>query len=1003
MMAVRCMALLSLGSAAAWRSAGRAAPVSRLSLARLPTRLGAGQFRLHASSRLSAPVASATVNDAPSAQCPVLAGQDAEDMPKTYEHGQVEQPLYRWWEDKGFFKPKSDTCAADGSDPEDDTFTISMPPPNVTGYLHMGHALFVALQDIMIRWNRMRGKNTLWVPGTDHAGIATQMLVDRQLQAEGISRLEIGREAFVDKVWEWKEQKGGYITGQIRRLGASCDWERERFTLEPEMSAAVTEAFVRLHERGLVYKGDYMCNWSPELQTAVSDLEVNYSEEMGKLYTFKYMLAGGDGDEHIAVATTRPETILGDTALCVHPEDDRYKAFVGRKARVPFVDREIPVIADDYVDREFGTGALKITPAHDVNDYEIGKRHDLPVISVMNKDATINDQGGKYAGLDRYEARERLWADMEAAGLAISVKDHMQRVPRSERSGEVIEPLVSTQWFVRAGPLAKPALDKVRSGEVKIIPKRFEKVYYNWLDNIQDWCISRQLWWGHRIPVWYARDEAGEERAFVARSEAEALAQAKEALGKEDVALTQDPDVLDTWFSSGLWPFNTLGWPNDTPDLRRFYPTQVMETGYDILFFWVARMMMMGIELTGQAPFHTVYMHGLVRDEKGQKMSKTKGNVVDPLEAIDTYGTDALRYTLVTGSTPGQDIPLSTERLLTNRNLCNKLWNTCRFIVTGPLAGLSPEALASLRVSGPMGADELAAMPLPERYIVSRLHELARQVTENLEECVLGAAGSAIARFLWDEFADWYIEVSKTRLQGASPDDPAAATARRALVYVLDSSLRLLHPYMPYVTEALWQRLPHEGETIMRAKWPQMPGDPPLAVDDKATAQFALFQDTVRAMRNARAEYKVEPGKKIPATVCVADADTRARFEEEKAALALLARADPGALAFSGDLAAPSSGEKMVHLVVADGVEVFLPLAGLVDFAQERKRLEKQAAKLEASIDKIQGRLSAPGFVDKAPAHVVEQARTELSEQQEQLGTVRKSIAELPDDDEESA
>lgn len=644
-------AALAGGGHAAARAAGRRLGASALSRGRL-----ARPSMVASASSASSVRASAGAELAP---CPLLAAA-GEEMPKTYEHALVEEPLYTWWEASGFFQPSERAqCAADGSDPEDDTFTIAMPPPNVTGGLHMGHAMFVALQDILTRFNRMRGKRTLWLPGTDHAGIATQMLVDRALRAEGISREEIGRDAFIDKVWEWKRAKGGYITQQIRRLGASCDWSREKFTLDADMSAAVTEAFVRLHDKGLVYKGDYLCNWSPELQTAVSDLEVIYSEEPGQLYTFKYPLVppdgtdGGPDADFIPVATTRPETILGDTAVCVHPDDPRYTRLVGRRVRVPFTDRSIPVIADAYVDMEFGTGALKITPAHDVNDYELGKRHGLPLLNIMRKDATLNEAAGRYEGLDRYVARAQLWADLQEAGLAISVEDKLQRVPRSERSGEVIEPLVSSQWFVRAKPLAEPALAQVRSGGVRIIPERFEKVYFNWLDNINDWCISRQLWWGHRIPVWYARAPDGSERAFVARDEGAARAQAEAALGT-GVALEQDRDVLDTWFSSGLWPFSTLGWPEQSSDLARFYPTQLMETGYDILFFWVARMIMLGIELTGQPPFHTVYMHGLVRDDKGAKMSKTKGNVIDPLDSIAQYGTDALRYTLVTGSTPGQ-------------------------------------------------------------------------------------------------------------------------------------------------------------------------------------------------------------------------------------------------------------------------------------------------------------------------------------------------------------
>jgi len=587
----------------------------------------------------------------------------AKELPKTYDFTQTEDRLYQWWWDRGYFKPANDPNGPD-FDPEQKPFVISIPPANVTGSLHLGHAMFVSLEDLMIRYHRMKGEPTLWVPGVDHAGIATQLQVEKMLLEKGLSRQEVGREKFLEHAWAWKEKYGGIITQQIRRLGASCDWSRERFTLDEGLSKAVREAFVSLYEKGWIYRGPRMINWSPGLMTAVSDLEVEYAQEQGKLYYFKYMITGSN--DFIPVATTRPETILGDTAVAVHTEDPRYKALVGKKALVPMLGREVPVIADDYVDREFGTGALKITPAHDPNDYDIGMRHHLEFINILNKDATINEEGGPYEGMDRLACREKLWKDMEEAGLVIKVEPYEMKVPRSQRGGEVIEPMISTQWFVNVQEMAQAALQAVRDRRIEIIPERFTKVYYNWMENIKDWCISRQLWWGHRIPVWYCEDC---KEMTVTREDPEVC----QHCGSSN--LQQDPDVLDTWFSSGLWPFSTLGWPDETPELKYFYPTSVMETGYDILFFWVARMIMDGLEFTGQIPFHTVYLHGLIRDENGQKMSKTKNNVIDPLIVMDELGTDALRFTLLVGSTPGNDMNLSLKKVEANRNFANKLWN----------------------------------------------------------------------------------------------------------------------------------------------------------------------------------------------------------------------------------------------------------------------------------------------------------------------------------------
>jgi valyl-tRNA synthetase len=767
----------------------------------------------------------------------------SQELPKAYEPREVEEKLYRWWEDSGFFRPEID--------PDREPFVIAIPPPNVTGELHMGHVMFVALEDIMIRYHRMTGKPTLWIPGTDHAGIATQLQVEKHLmKVEGKTRFEVGRENFEDMLWEWKERYGGYITMQIRRLGASCDWSRERFTLDEGLSEAVKEAFIRLHEKGLIYRGAYLVNWSPNLQTAVSDLEVEYQTEPGTLYHFKYMLK--DSDDFIPVATTRPETILGDTAVAVHPEDERFASYIGKKVLVPILGREIPVIADEYVDREFGTGALKVTPGHDPNDYEIGQRHHLPIINIMNKDATLNQEAGPYAGLPREEARARLWADMKETGLAIKEVPHELNVPRSQRGGEIVEPMISTQWFVKMESLARAGIEAVRDGRIQIIPERFEKVYYNWLENIRDWTISRQLWWGHRIPVWYVNGD--EAQWVVARNEAEAYEKARAQYGL-DVTLEQDPDVLDTWFSSGLWPFSTLGWPQETEDLRYFYPTSVLETGTDILFFWVARMIMMGLEFTGQVPFHTVYLHGLVRDEHGVKMSKTKGNVIDPLDAAGTYGTDALRFTLVTGSTPGQDMNLSLERVEANRNFANKLWNVARFT----LHNLQDRADRWSR--NPIGESELAKMPLAERWIVSRVHQLTEEITRHMEGFNFGEAGRSLYAFVWAEFADWYVEAAKTRLYG--DDEAAKERTQQVLLYVLERTLRLLHPYIPFITETIWQNLPIEkpAKSIMIAQWPHAG-----AVDTAALAQWDGIQELIRATRNARQAYEVEPARKIVST-----------------------------------------------------------------------------------------------------------------------------------------
>ena len=891
-------------------------------------------------------------------------------LPKTYNHRETEPKLYQWWESSGFFTPEIDWSKK--------PFVIAMPPPNVTGALHMGHAMFVTLEDLMTRYHRMKGEPTLWLPGTDHAGIATQLQVEKALAQEGKTRWDLGREAFEARVWAWKEKYGGYITQQLRRLGASCDWTRERFTLDEGLSEAVLEAFIRLHEKGLIYRGEYMVNWSPNLQTAVSDLEVEYSEEEGTLYYFKYRLK--DSDDYIPVATTRPETILGDTAVAVHPEDERYQQYIGRTVLVPILNREIPVIADEYVDREFGTGALKVTPGHDPNDYEIGRRHNLPIINIMNPDATLNANAGPYAGMDRFEARKKLWADMEAAGLTIKTERHMQRVPRSQRGGEIIEPMVSKQWFVKMKPLAEPALEAVRSGKIRIIPERFEKIYFHWLENIRDWCISRQLWWGHRIPVWYVN--GNEDEYIVARNEEEAYAKARERYG-DNVTLERDPDVLDTWFSSALWPFSTLGWPNEeAEDYRYFYPTTVMETGYDILFFWVARMIMTGLEFTGKPPFEVVYLHGLVRDEHGRKMSKTLGNVIDPLDVVEQYGADALRFTLATGSTPGQDINLSIARIESNRNFSNKIWNATRFVLANleKIEEAEREALADITFSDA----DVQALPLPERWIVSRLHQVIADVTDLLDRFYFGEAGRTLYHFFWNEFADWYIEAAKTRLYG---DDAARAhMARRVLVYVLERTLRLLHPYIPFVTEEAWQHLPHRGETLMKAPWPQ-----PGFVDEDAIERFTAVQELIRAIRNVRNEYDVEPGRRIAALIAAGAALDD--LEAERDVLLALARLDEDRLEIVPQV--EQAPEMAAHVVVREGLEAFLPLAGMVDLEQEIARLQKQAAELEEVVKRHRARLANENFVQKAPAHIVEGARQALADAEEQLAKVRERLERL--------
>ena len=876
------------------------------------------------------------------------------ELPKAYDFKSTEPRVYALWETGGYFKPWNDPNKK-GFDPNIKPFVISIPPPNVTGELHLGHAMFVSVEDLMTRYHRMKGIPTLWVPGSDHAGIATQLMVERNLlKTEEVTREELGREEFIKRTWDWKKKYGSMITNQIRRLGASCDWDRERFTLDDGLSRAVREAFVRLYEKGLIYRGPRLINWSPGLKTAVSDLEVEYSEEEATLYYFKYMLK--DSKEFIPVATIRPETILGDTAVAVHPDDERYKKYIGKTVIVPMLGREIPVIADEYVSMEFGTGALKITPGHDPNDYAIAQRHNLPIISVLDEAAKINENGGPYQGQDRFEARKNLWSDMKKAGLVIKEEKYLTTIPRSQRGGEIVEPMISTQWFVKIEPLAKAALESVKDGRIKIVPERFEKVYYNWLENIKDWCISRQLWWGHRIPVWYCENN----HQTVSRDDP------SECATCHSKNIHQDEDVLDTWFSSGLWPFSTLGWPDETPDYKYFYPTSYMETGYDILFFWVARMIMSGLEYTGQAPFHTVYLHGLIRDEHGQKMSKTKGNVIDPLTVMDDFGTDALRFTLLVGSTPGNDINLSVKKVEANRNFANKIWNAGQFVIS---------SIDSLQPGLSAGNSTLA-----NSWILAKSQLLIRDVERLFQTFQYGEAGRQIYEFFWSDFADWYVEIAKQQMQSDNTKQQTVVTLAR----ILDMSLRLLHPFTPFVTEELWGHLRKAildspisniasdwPDALIMARWPE-----PRKYEDKEAStltDFALIQDIVRSIRNLRAEKSVAPSKQIAANF--AAGEKTALLQAQKQIIASLAGLDESQFTIQKSLSNKSNDS--IALVIG-AVEIYIPLAGMVDVANEKSRLEKELKDTESQIERLEKLLSGD-FANKAPANVVAKEREKLS------------------------
>jgi len=886
-----------------------------------------------------------------------------QELPKAYDFKSTEPRIYAMWEAGGFFKPWNDPNKPD-FDPNVEPFVIAIPPPNVTGELHIGHAMFVSIEDLMIRYHRMKGYSTLWIPGSDHAGIATQLMVERDiLQKEEVTREEMGREEFLKRTWEWKRKYGGMIQNQIRRIGASCDWDRERFTLDDGLSRAVREAFIHLYEKGLIYRGPRLINWSPGLKTAVSDLEVEYSEEDATLYYFKYKLK--DSDEFIPVATIRPETILGDTAVAVHPDDERYKKYISKTVIVPILGREIPVIADEYVSIEFGTGALKITPGHDPNDYAIAQKHNLPIISMLDQEAKVNENGGKYQGQDRFVARENLWADMKKAGLVIKTEPYHTTIPRSQRGGEIVEPMISEQWFVQVVPLAKAALEAVKDGLIRIVPERFEKIYYNWMENIKDWCISRQLWWGHRIPVWYCPDG----HMTVTREDPTQCA----TCGSTE--LRQDEDVLDTWFSSGLWPFSTLGWPDETPDYKYFYPTSYMETGYDILFFWVARMIMSGLEYTGKTPFHTVYLHGLVRDEMGQKISKTKGNVIDPLDLMDEFGTDALRFTILVGSTPGNDTNVGPRKVEANRNFANKIWNVGRFVVNAVNSLTSPSLPAGEGIRK-MGEDEYT---LADSWIWAKLQQLIRDVERQFQNFQYGQAGQQIYDFIWSDFADWYVEIAKEQLK----DEATRSSTVETLTRVFEMSLRLLHPFTPFVTEEIWGHLrsallesPLKSvakdwpDALIIAKWPE-PREPESWEESKI-ADFELIQGIHRSIRNLRAEKNVSPKAKLPITVVTQE--NTDKIAQYLGGTVTLSGIDPHGLSVTK--AFEYNPETHFPLNVTP-VEIYILSAELGASPEERARLEKELQEAESQIERLEKLLSSD-FANKAPAALVQKEREKL-------------------------
>ncbi len=871
-------------------------------------------------------------------------------LPTKYDPKAVEENRYQYWLDGKFFEATND--------PEKEPYTIVIPPPNVTGKLHLGHAWDTTLQDILTRMKRMQGYDVLWLPGMDHAGIATQAKVEEKLRSEGKSRYDLGRENFVAETWKWKEEYASFIRQQWSKLGLGLDYSRERFTLDEGLSKAVREVFVTLYKKGLIYRGEYIINWDPATKTALSDIEVIYKDVQGAFYHMRYPLADGSG--HIEIATTRPETMLGDTAVAVHPEDDRYKHLIGKKVVLPIVDREIPIVGDDYVDMEFGSGAVKITPAHDPNDFEIGNRHNLERILVMNQDGTMNDKAGKYEGMDRFACRKQIVKDLQEDGVLFNIEDHMHSVGHSERSGAVVEPYLSTQWFVKMQPLADKAVDLQKQEEkVNFVPDRFEKTYLHWMENIRDWCISRQLWWGHRIPAWYHK-ETGE---VYVDHEAPADIENWE----------QDSDVLDTWFSSALWPFSTMGWPDvDAADFKRYYPTNVLVTGYDIIFFWVSRMIFQGLEFTGKRPFDDVLIHGLVRDAEGRKMSKSLGNGVDPMEVIEKYGADSLRYFLSTGSSPGQDLRFSFEKVEATWNFANKIWNASRFALMN-MDGITFEEL-----------DLSGEKSVADKWILTRLNETIEHVTKLADKYEFGEVGRILYNFIWDDFCDWYIEMAKLPLYGE--DEAAKKTTRSILAYVLDNTMRLLHPFMPFITEEIWQSLPHEGESITVAKWPEVR---PELSDKEAANDMRLLVDIIRAVRNIRAEVNTPMSKQVKLFIKAKDENIQSQLEKNRAYVERFC--NPSELVISTDV---SLDEKAMTAVVT-GAELILPLEGLINIEEEIARLEKEYDKLNKEVERVQKKLNNQGFIAKAPAKVVEEERAKEQDYVEKREAVQSRIAEL--------
>lgn len=876
------------------------------------------------------------------------------NIPKVYDPASVEKKWYEFWEKNRYFHAEPE--------PGKKPFSIVIPPPNITGKLHMGHALDNTLQDILIRWHRMMGDNTLWMPGYDHAGLATQIKVEEVLKKEeGKTRFDLGREEFVKRVWAWKEEYGDRIINQLKCLGISCDWERKRFTMDEGCSRAVRETFVSLFEKGLIYKGTRITNWCVNCHTALSDIEVEHEDTPGHLWYVRYPVVGEE-DTYLTIATTRPETIPGDTAVAVNPEDERYAKLIGKTLRLPILNREIPVIADSYVDTKFGTGAVKITPSHDPNDYEMGLRHNLPEIVVIGKDGVMTEEAGPFAGLERYECRKQIVARLKEEGYLVKIEEHSHAVGHCQRCHNIVEPLVSTQWFVKMQPLVKAAVDCVTDGRTQFVPERFTKNYTGWMENIHDWCISRQIWWGHRIPVWYC-DDCGEMSA--SRTDLEKCPKCG------STHIHQDEDALDTWFSSALWPFSTMGWPDNTELLKQFYPTSVLVTGYDIIFFWVARMLIMGMEFMKEIPFEKVFIHGLVRDSQGRKMSKSLGNGIDPLEVIEKYGADTLRFMLITGNTPGNDMRFYWERVEGTRNFANKIWNASRFALMN-MEGYDKDA-------------ELAPYTLADKWILSRLQDTVKDVTSLLERFELGEAGRAIYDFIWSEVCDWYIEIAKPRLYNK---EAAAerATAQHVLATVLVSAMKLLHPYMPFITEEIYQCLPHEAESIMISKWPV--ADESL-IDPEAERGMNAIMDSIKAIRNMRAEVNANPGKKIPAIMLVSE-DLREVVAHNDSYIKLLGGIDNLELR-------PLNGEKPENAMAAvvTGIEVYLPLAGLIDVEKETQRLSKELAAMEKDLQRAGGKLNNAGFLAKAPEDVIAKERAKYEELSGKIEAVKKRMAYL--------